>query len=180
MGRITIVLLFAVYFFGCGVRKTPCQRAQKICPSHDSIAIKDSIRIKDSISVKTVLNIKDSVVIKDSLVVQQSLPCVDGAKTRIVRGGDVFDVSVKNGMIDLKVNLQGSVSRFSSKIKEQETTIKNLTYKLSTKEKVKTLPPIVRVITHTPWWMKALAFIGGVSIFLFLGKMAINKLADGI
>lgn len=178
MGRIILIAL-AITLVSCGLTKTPCERANKICPGRDSIHVKDSIVYRDSINYKIVVKEKDSVVVRDSFSAEQEIPCVDGAKARIIRGGDVFDVSVKNGKVNLKVNLQGTTSRFSSKIEEKNAFIFRLQNQLKLKNKTKTLPPVVSVLTHVPWWVRVLAWIGGISLLIFAGKYLISKLADG-
>lgn len=159
----------------CGVLKTPCERAEKICPSYEELRVKDTIVYKDSVIFQFKTVQKDSIVIRDSFSAEQEIPCIDGAKTRIIRGGDIFDVSVKDGKVNLKVNLQGTTSRFSSKIEEKELAIKNLQKQVSSKEKIETRPPIVRVQQYIPWWVKVLAWIGAGSLILLLIYLIIKK-----
>lgn len=166
-----ILILIAVISFmatSCATRKA-CDR--KYPPAvRDSIRIKDSVVIHDSTIIKT--KIKDSIVIVEAVKGSDSLPCNENTKQTIVRGGDKIVVEVRNGKVYVDYNLAGTTSRFNSVIEEKDRTIKELKSKDNFREKIVVKEKITNVI---PWYITALAWIGGICLALIIGKLALKR-----
>ena len=173
MGRI--VVLLAILLSSCVTQKRcddkfPPQEKFNI---RDSVAIRDSLRIRDSVNIVT----KDSIVIKEGISGKDSIPCTENAKTTIKRGGDIFNVWVRNGKVYFDYNLEGTVSRFSKEIKylKQE----NLSLRESKSSNIEDKKEVVtKTETYIPWWVKVLAWIGAAALVWTLVKLLIQKLAD--
>ncbi len=168
MGRI-VIGLFLFIVFGCSSQKK-CERAAKLCPTHEQIVTKDSTVYNYKDSFRIVIKEKDSVVVRDSFYAEHEMPCQEGLTSKIVRGGDVFTVSVKDGKVKLAVSLKGTESRYQSTIKEKDRVISELKQDISLKKESKTIT-VVSVVTHVPWWAKVLSVLGGISLIWFVIKL---------
>jgi hypothetical protein len=173
MGRI--VVLLAIIFSSCVTQKKCEQKfpTQEITNIRDSVAIRDSVNIRDSINIVS----KDSIVIKEGISGKDSIPCTENAKTTIKRGGDVFNVWVKNGKVYFDYNLEGTTSRFNTTIQVLKQEIALLKESKSSNVETKT-EVVTKTETYIPWWVKVLAWIGAGALVWTLVKLLIQKLAD--
>jgi hypothetical protein len=165
-----IMILVAIAFLSSCATQRRCDK--KFPPStRDSVVIKDSIVIKEKDSV--VISYHDSTIIKEGVSGEDSIPCNENVKTKIVRGGDTFIIEVKDGKINFKYNLEGTISRFS------KTEVDRSKIKETTKEKSKAEvheKTIVRVQQYIPLWVKILAWIGALAILYVIVKLSSRKI----
>lgn len=167
---LILIAVISITSTSCVTRKA-CDR--KYPPAvRDSIRIKDSVAIHDSTIIK--VKIKDSTVVTQEVKGKDSLPCNENAKATIVRGGDKVVVEVRNGKVYVDYNLAGTISRFNSVIEEKDRTIKELKFKDNFREKVVVKEKITNEI---PLIITILAWIGGISLVLIIGKLALKRVS---
>lgn len=161
--------IFILLLLSSCVTKQACEK--KFPPEtriKDSIVVKDSLVIKDSIVIKT----KDSIVIVEGVSGSDSIPCNENSKTTVRRNGDVFTIKVRNGKVYFDYDLKGTTSRFQELITQKDFEINKLSVMQKNSEETKV---VVSTVTYIPWWVKVLAWIGGISIVWYAIKYAIAK-----
>jgi hypothetical protein len=161
-----MMILVVVILGGCVTQK-PIKESVKIVERDSTI-----YTYKDSITYKTVK--KDSTIFREGLVISKQIPCTDNKSYLFVRNGDEIQLTIKNGVAQIDVNLKGTESKYTSVINELSSSLSSTKYKLAQKEKSET-KVVVSVITHIPWYWKLLGWIGIFYLAVLAFKYTMSK-----
>jgi hypothetical protein len=161
-----MMILVVVILGGCATQK-PIKESVKIVERDSTI-----YTYKDSITYKTVK--KDSTIFREGLVISKQIPCTDNKSYLFVRNGDEIQLTIKNGVAQIDVNLKGTESKYTSVINELSSSLSSTKYQLAQKEKSET-KVVVSVITHIPWYWKLLGWIGIFYLVVLAFKYTMSK-----
>lgn len=171
MVRCLIVIL--VLFASSCVTQDKC--IKKFPPSKtDSVSItyKDSTIYRDS--VRWEVKVKDSIVITPGVKDTGSMPCNENGSYKIKTANADISIKTKNGRAYWDIDISKTESRFNSIISEKDRIISDLRVS-SVVSKQASTSVVVSVVTYVPWYIKALAWIGAISLGYFLGRFLIFK-----
>jgi hypothetical protein len=130
----------------------------------DSIVIKDSVVIHDSIVIK--FEKKDSVVVVQGSSGSDSMPCSENQKSTIRRGGDIFTISVKNGVVRFSYDLAGTISRFTAEKESMQRVLDS--YKAVKHNRSKVEVNTIEVVKPLGLFKRVILFLGYIMFFFIL------------